>query len=271
MKKLFLVIPIVLLLVLSIGCATESSAPAVSPFATTVSVDQKDAVIAASVVTEAKTRADADTALTKSVTDLTAKVGTNTNEYTKAEVDALFAKFKTDNVDPVSTKLNQWTQGNLPNQNQQPQQQNPLSYPTGQVSYTILNPASLNMYQFATANTMSLRIFNNKSDSRYVRPQIMVTPWQNVPTLTTGNTATVLSNSQGQPPVIFGTAGTGMAIPSAAAATQIIYYATSGGVSNGQYLLTPGQQMDILVTIQITGGTVWNLSFTGTDVSLTGY
>jgi hypothetical protein len=198
---------------------------------------------------------------------------TPANTYTKAEVDAMLAKFKVDNVDPVSTKLNQWTTGNLPNPSQQPQQ-NVITpgTPAGQVSYVIQNPPALNMWSLGTAQNISIRIFNNKSDARYVRLQVTANAYQqSIANTITVKTASVLSNSQGQIPAVF----TITSIPTDASAMQILYYASSGGVSNGQYLLTAGSYMDILLQLQVTttaGSNIWTITVNGSDVSvITGY
>lgn len=176
---------------------------------------------------------------------------TLTNYYTKAEVDAA-----------ITAAINAY-KATLPS-NQQPQQS--TTTPTGTISYTIQNPAAMGLYQLQTATNISIRIFNNKADARYVRPQITLTSYNGVNSGTVTATATVISNSMGQAAVVF----SANPIP-VGATTQVLFIAASGGVLNGQYLLASGNAMDILVTIQSTGtlSSLWNLSVTGSDVSST--
>lgn len=174
--------------------------------------------------------------------------------YTSAQVDAAIAKAINDYKATVTTTTTGTTTAPV----------------TGQVSYSILNPAQWNT--FNTTGIIAMRITNGKSESRYVRPQLTLStyPSGTVAVLTSGS-ATVTSNSQGQPPIIFGSAGVGTPITAWGTCTQIIFIPTSGGMSGGQYLLTSGSSMDIYITITLAPAYpgLWTVNVSGTDISMT--
>jgi hypothetical protein len=235
------------------GCSVETPGATVDQVkaAQTTANEAKAAAAAAQATATAVQTSDA-TKVTQAYVDQKIAVIPASANY-EARITALESK-----ITALETKI-----AAVPN-NQQPQQ-NPNT-PTGTVSYTVQNPAAMGLYQLNNATNISIRIFNNKADSRYVRPQITLTSYngQNAGTVTA--TATVISNSMGQGAVVF----SANAIP-AGSTTQVLYIAASGGVSNGQYLVGSGNAMDILVTIQSTGtlSSLWNLSVTGSDVSST--
>jgi hypothetical protein len=152
---------------------------------------------------------------------------------------------------------------------------NPTTIPqatTGQVSYTVLNAQQ--WYTFNTQGIIAVRITNGKSDSRYVRPQLTMTiyPSSTTPAVLTNATCVVTSNSQGQPAIVYGSAGQGTPITSWSACQQLLFIPTSGGMLAGQYLLGSGQAMDIYMTVTITPAYpgLWTLNVSGTDVSISG-
>lgn len=147
---------------------------------------------------------------------------------------------------------------------------NPLPV-TGQVSYTVLNAQQ--WYTFNTQGIIAVQITNGKSDSRYIRPQLTLNTY---PAGTTANltnaSCVVTSNSQGQPPVVFGSAGSGTPVTAWATCQQVLFIPTSGGMSAGQYLIGSGQSMTIYITITITPAYpgLWTITASGTDTSMTG-
>jgi hypothetical protein len=175
-----------------------------------------------------------------------------TNYYSKAEVDTAIANAIT------AYKATLGTSGTTP----------PST--TGQITYTQLNPQQ--WYTFNTSGIVAVRITNGKADSRYIRPQLTmnVYPSSTTPAILTSGTCVVTSNSQGQPPIIFGSAGLGTPVTAWATCQQILFIPTSGGMSAGQYLLTPGGTMDIYMTITLAPAYpgLWTLSVSGTDVSM---
>ena len=144
---------------------------------------------------------------------------------------------------------------------------------TGQISCSLINAQQ--WYTFNTQGIIALKITNGKSDARYIRPQITlnVYPATTTPAVLTSATCVVTSNSQGQPPIVFGSAGSGTPITAWATCQQIIFIPTSGGMNSaGQYLLSSGTSMDIYLTININPSYpgLWTVSISCTDVSMTG-
>lgn len=199
------------------------------------------------------------------ITDLTAKVTALQTELAAAKADATDAKNK---VVALETKVNQWT-----NPTQYPTQPNiPTTVPTGVVSYQITNPQSY--YQFpSTGGIFAFKIFNNTSISRYIRPQISLASFgiSNAGTMSaysgSANAApaicTIQSSSLGQGAVNFQF----IATPSGNV-TSILFIANGGGAfGNGEYLLGPGQAMDVYANIALTTGTsaLWSVTVSGAD------
>ena len=241
MKKLFLIIPIIMLF--GLGCATDSSAPPASPFATIVSVDQKDAAIQASVVAEANARTQADSALTKRVDDVAGKSGANTNEYTKAEIDAMFTKFKTDNIDPMNTKITQWTTGNLPNPNQQPQQQNPLA--SGQIA-TVWGNGTNVAFVIRLTNTST-------SQWQYIKPAFVIQTPSPYAAISTAPLISMQAGNATWSALNFGY------LPALSATVQSSFdiVPSSGGENGlGEKYLAPGNWADVNVNILITSSPI---------------
>jgi hypothetical protein len=140
---------------------------------------------------------------------------------------------------------------------------------TGQVSIAIINAQQWNT--FNPSGIVALKIINNKSEARYVRPQITlnVFPVNSAAAVLglTGNSCVVSSNSQGQPILNF----TATPVSAWTSASQILFIPVSGGMNNaGQYLLSSGTSMDIYLTITLTGGYagLWTISVSETDVSM---
>ncbi len=268
MKRAVLIVVCLLLLVIpAMGCVDDAAAPA-KPLATQEFVNTKDTELKALIDQKAPTAY-----VDQKFSQLPASAG-----YTKAEVDAIKATLEArvvtqeskvttleSKVAALETKVAQWT-------NPVPGQPTPIpGTPVGQVSYTIQNMPAGGFWQFSTPQNISIRIYNNKPETRYVRPQLTITTYQNqiAGTVTVVVPCTVLSNSQGQAAVTF----TPTPIPAAPNTTQVLFYASAGGVMNGQYLLGPGTAMDILVQIHVTNtpnAVLWTFSVTGSDTNLSG-
>lgn len=266
------VISIICLLVLIIpfiGCVDDTATPA-KPLATQEFVTAQDNAVKQELRTQMDQRATV-----AYVDQKVAALPQSTASYTKAEVDAKVAELQAKNstlesrlstmqtaIDELKTKVGTTIPGTTT-------PTTPAT--TGQVSYTLLNPQQ--WYTFNTSGIVAIRITNGKADNRYVRPQLTMStyPSGTVAALTSA-TATITSNSQGQPAIIFGSAGVGTPITSWGTCTQIIFIPTSGGMSGGQYLIAPGTAMDIYVTITMAPAYpgLWTLSVSGTDLSMTG-
>lgn len=250
MKKLFLIIPVVLLLIAGIGCAVDPAPPpAAQTFATTSSVDQKVAAINAALA--AKADQSALDALSKKVDNLDEP--DTSNLYTKAQVDAKLSDLN-DKVAALEVKVSQLSGGTTPT---------PTPTPTGVVSYSIQNPQQ--WYQFTgTTNIVVMRIFNNTAQSQKVRPQITLNTHQgqSAGTLTTVD-CIATSNSQGQTNVTFSP----NAFPTGNV-TSVVFFANGGGFDTaGNYLLGSGVQMDVYLSITVTSSNavLWTVNVTGTN------
>lgn len=260
MKRMFVIVLCFVLLLT--GCSYESGVTTDS-LVPKITQAQTTADSAKSLAEAAKASADGKAPLA-TVNELTTKVAglSGSNSYSRAEVDAKFAAYDSQ-IATMKTEITALKGGSTTGGG------TGTVTPTGQITYTIQNPATMGLYQLNTASNISVRIFNNKSEARYIRPQITLTSYNGANSGTVTATATVISNSMGQNPIVF----SANAIP-AGATTQVLYIAASGGVVNGQYLLASGNQMDILITIQATGtlSSLWNMSVTGSDVSsITGF
>lgn len=267
-KMVILVIAIVALLLPSIGCLSDDITA--SSLVPSITKAQATADTAKSVADTARTeittlKKDVETrATSQSVSDVNKRIDnlsgansyTKSETYTKSEVDAAIAKAILDYKNSLSAGTTSTGQT--------------INTAAGSISYTIQNPAALGLYQLATATNISIRIFNNKSEARYIRPQITLTSYQGVQSGTAVTiAATVISNSMGQTAVHFNA----NPIPSSNI-TQILFISDSGGVQNGQYLVPSGANMDLLITVQAqcSSSSLWNMSVTGSDVSaITGY
>jgi hypothetical protein len=264
-RAVLMVLAVIILCVPLLSCVKDEEDPSITAMKAeittlknTLTTNNNNLAALQTGVTEAKNNATA--ALNKAnqvgTPDLSAYSTKATvpenflNNLTQAQIDALKVKMGiTTSSSPTQTPTN----------------------PTGvigQITYSV-DPVQ-QFYQFSTGATIKLRINNNKSESRYVRPQITITTYGGT---TTGiapsvKTCAVVSNSQGQSTVNF----EGTAIPNTGAATQIIFTSYSGGISNGQYLLGSGNIMDIYVTITVVSSTsaLWTMTFSGSDTSLTG-
>lgn len=236
-----------------IGCAEDDTL-------TTAQIQKliNDAVKANSDTLKADIDAKASQKDLNAVKEDIENLPTGTNSYTKSEIDSKFNNLVENLTDSqiaiLKSRLGVVPDGSNPNPNV-----------TGQINYSIINPQTY--YQFSSTGNfpLQIRIFNNKSDARYVRLQLTATTFnsQNAGTTTSTPTATVMSNSQGQTAVAF--------LPTATptgAVNTVLFIANSGGVSSsGEYLLSSGSQMDIYITIEIltSNAVLWNLVISGSD------
>ena len=266
-RMVILGIAILVLVMPTIGCLSDDvTASSLVPRITTVEASATTAKSTADAARADITTMKADIATratTQSVTDVNNRIsslsGANSYQksetYTKSEIDAAIAKAITDYKNSLGAGTTSTGQT--------------INTAAGTISYTIQNPAPLGLYQLSSASNISIRIFNNKGEARYVRPQITLTSYQGANNGAVTPTATVISNSMGQNPIVF----SANPIP-AGATTQVLFIAASGGVQNGQYLVPSGANMDLLITVTAAGSlnSLWNLSVTGSDVSaVTGY
>ena len=207
-------------------------------------------------VAAVEARPQVDTSLPSRISALEAKAATDLSIYSKKTDDeALAARIKV---------LEDWKTGTgttVPGTTITP-------IPGGQIGYAIVNPQVY--YTLSSGNTypIDVKITNNKSDARYVRPQISLTTFQSSNAGTVGTaTCTITSNSQGQNPVTF----TYIATPTVAV-NNIVFIANGGGATTaGEYLVGSGVVMDFYTTITIvsTNPVLWTLTVSGSDRSIT--
>jgi hypothetical protein len=264
-KMVILVIAIIALALPSLSCLSDdvtasSLVPRITATeATTAKHETRITALETNRVSKAEM--DATLANAKAYTDTKFTAVTTANSYTKSET------YTKSEVDAAITTAIQNYKNSLSAGTTSTGQT--INTATGTISYTVQNPAPLGLYQLSSASNISIRIFNNKGEARYVRPQITLTSYQGANNGAVTPTATVISNSMGQNPIIF----SANPIP-VGATTQVLFIAASGGVQNGQYLVPSGANMDLLITVTAAGSlnSLWNMSVTGSDVSaITGY
>jgi hypothetical protein len=138
-------------------------------------------------------------------------------------------------------------------------QPTPTPTPTGTVVYSVVNPQQFYQFTSGANYPVTLRIFNNTSVSRYVRPNITLTTYGGSSAGATSCNVTVVQNSQGQALVTF------QVTPSV---NTILCQGITGGVSGaGEYLISPGTQLDytVMINISTANPVLWNLSASGSD------
>lgn len=179
---------------------------------------------------------------------------TSTDAYSKSEIDSKLNNFisnlSADQVTQLKTKLGITSTSTS------------TSTPTGQIEYSIVNLQTY--YQFSTSSNypVQIRIFNNKSDARYVRLQLTSSTFSNASTGGFNSPAVAIttnSNSMGQAPCTYTVNAVG---------NSVLLISSGGGTnSQGEYLLSSGQQMDIWITLTIypINSVLWNLTVSGSD------
>ena len=259
----FLLISLLIIPFLFSGCAEDSTANAMvaamqSKIATLEGTanSQKESIVAlqnqlankANAADIVAAKASAADALAKANEALAkANAASPANVYTKEEVDSKISALKSNQS---------WITGSSGGSN------SPVT-PTGSMGYVIVNPQPY--YQFSSSGNfpIDLKITNNRSDSRYVRPQISITAFSGSATVGATATATVISSTQGQTPITFQTTPTGANVTNNA-----VFIAIGGGVNGtGEYLIGSGTAVDVYLNIVVTGGSavLWNITVTGSD------
>jgi hypothetical protein len=275
MKKFAIPLLLLMVLLLSISCVPTGNQPSegagvqASTLATRIGavegkVDQYSARIKALEDRPSGGSSAADIeALNKKITDLKSTYA--------ADIETLNKKIATltEKDTALDASIKQWT---TPMNTQPGAANNPYNpgynpnLAQGQVYYQIINPQQ--WYSLSTGTIpINVRITNNKSDTRYTRPTISLTTFQNQTAgAWTSGTATVMSTSLGQTPIIYGSAGT-IASP-IGAVTNVMFIPTSGGaIATGEYMIAPGQYLDMWININIVTAvqTMWTVSVSGSD------
>lgn len=195
----------------------------------------------------------------KDIADLKSKVGTGSGGgYTTQQIDAKFQQF----ISGLSQADIDVLKGKLGVTSSSSSSTSAYTTPTGQVSYTIGNPQTY--YQFGTGSSypLQIKVFNNKSDARYVRLTLTATTFNNMTAGAFGSPAIAIatnSNSVGQTPALYTVNAVG---------NTVLLIATSGGVNGtGEYLLSSGQEMSLYITLTINSANavLWTLTVSGSD------
>ena len=256
MKYLTIIVVAIMVCLPLIACTNTPDVPMVA-FATVTQIEKLQIYIDTGLASKGN-KADVDSIIAR-INTAEQKINQSaapnlTNYYTKAEVDAAVAKAITDYKATIGGSTGTQTPSN------------PTGV-TGQVSIAIINAQQWN--SFNPSGIVALKIINNKSEARYVRPQVTfnVFPSSSTAAVLVSSTCVVTSNSQGQPPIIF----TPTPVTAWATCSQILFIPTSGGMNSaGQYLVSSGGSMDIYLTITLNPGFagLWTITASETDVSM---
>jgi len=277
MRKILLIVAILVLVILpGLGCLTSKPAPA--PAAGPTEIQQIQALQAYQAANEAWKSGPL-------TADLAAKNAAIDGKYSKADVDNKI-KAVDDKVVADAAKI-----ADLQNQiNALKTPTNPINPsipgvpPTAQgtVSATIQNIQEF--YQFPASNQsyVSVRLFNNRSDARYVNFTMRLTSYGSsasgalTPAVYSGATlATPPPN--GSIPIVFQITNPTVNQPVISFSynaspvgniTNVYFFPTSGGFNgSGEYYLGSGQSVDMLICIQInsTIASMWKVAVTASD------